>query len=1188
MLFLLPRKDSGLHKGSNQRRTTAAVGFAVMAAISRCPSPWYLAAIFCTLLALVDAQTASTGSLIGFAVDPAGSVVPGVNLRLIEQASGESHSAVSDKEGRFSFSFLRPGSYQLQISKSHFAPLTISEIVISVTETRRVELHLRLATVVEQTQVSSELPIVQTDNSTLGRTVDNRELNSLPLATRNVAQIVGLSPGVTAGVFNAGELGLGGIALSQIASSNDGIFAHGARSYDNNWELDGISVSDVQSSGAGSGGIPVPNPDGLQEFKVQTAVYDAAYGRYGGANVSVITKSGTNLYHGTVFEFLRNDVLNANDFFLNRVGRPRPNLKQNQFGFSFGGPIKKETLLFFGSYQGTRQVNGMAAGQSRIACASSLSSPPLTNDRSPNELGRLFGGMSGAMGGVAIEPDGSNINPSALALLNFKLPDGSFLIPTPQTVDFSKPYASEGFSVFTYPCDFDEDQFLANVDYLVSQKGKLAARFFFANANETVTFPGNFFNPAPNIHGFSSPNQSSNRVFSLTHTYTFDNALLNQLRLGFVRTTGRAQSHSPFEWSHVGVSESEMSMNDELPNLNILGSVALSSAFPLHFAQNSFVVSDGLSLVHGAHTLRFGGSITRVQDNFRDPGLGSFVQFLSWPDFLLGLSASDNGTGTFSNVFASLDVFGLFDRDFRVWEASLFSQDDYRIGKRLTVNFGLRYERLGQFGDKLGRNSSFDVSKANRNPPANGSVAGYIVASNFPGIPPPGVLRSDNTFANQGDGQNTIAPRLGFAWQVLPTTSRFLLRGGYGMYFSRPTGQAFFQSASAAPFALLRVAVGATNSDASFQSPFSQPFPTADSFPLFPPYSPTTAATIYTSPPNFRSALIQQYSLNVQEELAKRMLLEVGYVGARGTHLQRVRSLNQAVSGSPANPVRGIMSNTLANIPSRVPIPGIPADSLDMVESAGSSWYNGLEVSLENRVSDSLQFLASYTFSKALDTDGANINGTSAGLALTLGDQNSPNQRWGRASFNRTQRFIISSTWSIPSPHRGLGASIFGGWALDVIAAIQSGNAVTIADTNTSNVFGISEDRAQLTGMCRKNQLVRSGRIESKLNNYFNTPCFTTPPVIGADGIGTTFGNSPTGIADGPGQVNLDLAVSKAISLSWPQEKSTLELRAEFFNLFNHPQFANPDANFTSPTFGVISSTAVNPRVGQLALKLAF
>jgi len=670
---------------------------------SRCVSSWNLAPVLCALLAFAHGQTASTGSLIGFVLDPSGSVVPGVILHLTAQASGESHSAVSDKDGRFSFSLLRPGRYQLQISKAQFDPLTISEVNISVTETQRVEVHLRLAPVFEQTQVSSELPIVRTDNSTLGRTVANGELISLPLVTRNVAEIVGISPGVTAGVFNAGELGLGGIALSQIANSNDGIFAHGARSYDNNWELDGISVSDVQSSGAGSGGIPIPNPDGLQEFKVQTALYDAAYGRYGGANVSVITKSGTNLYHGTVFEFLRNDVLNANDFFLNQVGRPRPNLKQNQFGFSFGGPVKKAKLLVFGSYQGTRQVNGVAAGQSRIACSSSLSSPPLTNDRSQSELGLLFGGMGGAMGGVTIQADGSNINPAALALLNFKLPDGSFLIPTPQTVDPSRSFASQGFSVFTHPCDFEEDQFLANADYFVSQKSRIASRFFFANANKTVTFPGNFFNPAPNIPGFTSPNQSSNRVFSLAHTYTFDNALLNQLRLGFVRTTGRTESHSPFKWSDVGVKEGTMNMTDELPNLNILGSVAFSSAFPLAFAQNSFILSDGLSLVHGAHTLRFGGSVTRVQDNFRDPGIGSFVQFLSWPDFLLGLSAKDNGTGAFSNVFASIDNFGLFDREFRVWEASLFSQDDYRIGKQLTVNLGLRYEWLGQFGDRLGR-----------------------------------------------------------------------------------------------------------------------------------------------------------------------------------------------------------------------------------------------------------------------------------------------------------------------------------------------------------------------------------------------------------------------------------------------------------------------------------------------------
>jgi hypothetical protein len=334
--------------------------------------------------------------------------------------------------------------------------------------------------------------------------------------------------------------------------------------------------------------------------------------------------------------------------------------------------------------------------------------------------------------------------------------------------------------------------------------------------------------------------------------------------------------------------------------------------------------------------------------------------------------------------------------------------------------------------------------------------------------------------------------------------------------------------------------------------------------------------------------MVQQFGLNVQAELQKNLLLEVGYVGARGTHLQRFRSLNQALDASPENPIRGVTSNTVANIGLRVPIPGIGPDSLREIESEGSSWYNALEASLTKRLSHGLQFLASYTFSKTLDTDGANVNGASAANTLTLGDQNSPARRWGRASFDRTHRFVFSETWTLPRLLRGPGRAVLGGWNLAAIATIQSGSALTIAYTNPMNVFGISEDRAQLSGTCSKGQLVTAGSIQSKLNDYFNKSCFTTPPIIGADGIGTGFGNSPTGVVDGPGQANLDLALSKTVALRWRLENSSIQFRAEFFNALNHPQFANPDTNFSSPTFGVISSTAVNPRVGQLALRFAF
>jgi hypothetical protein len=387
---------------------------------------------------------------------------------------------------------------------------------------------------------------------------------------------------------------------------------------------------------------------------------------------------------------------------------------------------------------------------------------------------------------------------------------------------------------------------------------------------------------------------------------------------------------------------------------------------------------------------------------------------------------------------------------------------------------------------------------------------------------------------------------------------------------------------------VFRLNAGRSNENATFQEPFPQPFPTPETFPFFPAYSPTTNTTVHSVAPGLRPAMIQQYSVNVQAEVHEGWLLEIGYVGTRGTQLLRQRSLNQALTASANNPIRGVTTNTVTNIPLRVPIPGVPADSLVQMESQGSSWYNGLEASLTKRLRHGLQFLASYTFSKTLDTDGADVNSTSSGTALTLGDQNSPRQRWGRASFDRTHRFVFSTTWTLPNPPRGVSRAVLGDWSLAAIATIQSGGALTIVQTNSTNVFGISEDRAQLSGTCVKSQLVKGGTVESKLGGYFNAACFTGSPVVGADGIGTAFGNSATGIVNGPGQANLDLAFSKTVTLRWPIERSSLQFRGEFYNALNHTQFADPDTNFTSPTFGVISSTAVNARVGQLALKLVF
>lgn len=1154
----------------------------------------FVALMLLGLLALVTVpvtravpQTASTGALTGEVLDSTGRGIAGASVEAENPDTAVSRSTLCDDEGSFVLTLLPPGTYQLTVRKGGYSQEQ-SSVDIAVTESIRLSISLRIAGTAQTIVVRTSTSQVQTDSAALGRVVDGDMVTNLPLVTRNYTQIAVLSPGVSAGVFNAGELGSGGMPLSQISGSSDGIFVHGARSYDNNYELDGISVNDVQGSGASSGGIPIPNPDTIAEFKVQTGLYDAAFGRLGGANISVVTKSGTDAFHGAIFEFWRNNVLNANDFFLNETEQPRADLKQNQFGFTVGGRILKDKLFFFGSYQGTRQVNGLAAGQARIACTATVTSPPLTNDRSAAALGSLFAGKSGALGGVAVNADGSNINPAALALLNLKLPDGQFLIPTPQKINLSAPFASQGLSVFSEPCQFKEDQFSVNADYLISGKSKLTGRFFFADDSETVTFPGNGLNPTGNIPGFPSPFSAGYRVFSLAHTYTFDNTRLNHAQFGYVRTTGNTTAATPFSWSSVGVSAGQMSDANELPSLSILGSISMASGYPRAFEQNNFVFDDVFSMIHRAHSIRMGGALTRLQDNINVAGLGSYLLFLSWPDFLLGLDAQNNGTGTFSNVYGSADAYGLMQRQYRAWEGSLFVQDGFRVRKSVTLNLGLRYERFGQLGDDLGRNSSFDVNKIDSNPPASGSLAGYLVGSNFSNTIPAGVTKTGNTAGNYGQGQNTVSPRIGFSWQVLPRLNRVVLRGGYGIYYSQPTGQAFFQSVFGAPFSDLRIVLGPANSGATFQTPFLEPFPTPDSFPLFTPYGPGTSTTIYAVSPHFRPAMIQQYSLNLQWELPEGWLWETGYVGTRGTHLLRQRSANQALNATAENPIRGQKSDTVANIGLRAPILGVAPDSMNIEESEGSSSYNALEISLTKRLSRGFQFLASYTFSKTLDTDGANINAISAGNIITLGNQNVPQQRWGRASTDRTNRFVVSGTWNLPLPSRGLEGAFLGGWALSGVAVAQSGSALTIALANATNVFGISEDRAQLSGMCGKNELLTNGSLETRLNNYFNKSCFATPPIIGADGIGTAFGNSGTGIVDGPGEFNVDLSMSKLFALRWPRDGDTLEFRAEFFNAFNHPQFANPDGNFSSPTFGVITSTAVNARVGQLGLKFSF
>ncbi len=1187
--------------------------------------------LLCFVPFRMAAQTAGTGAITGTVVDSSGATVSGASVTVRNSSTGETRSVVSASDGTFRAALLSPATYTVSVEKTGFKTVAQSNIQVVVTEIAKIAFTLQPGAIAEKVEVRANEEMVQTESSALGRVVNEEAVTSLPLVTRNYTQILSLSPGVIAPVNNATDLGRGNGGLSGIIGgfgNDESIHANGNRSIDNNFQMNGLQVNDL-SGGTGGGGVPIPNPDTIQEFKVQTGQYDASFGRNAGASVELMTRSGTNSFHGNVFEFFRNTVLNANDYFFIQAGQPRGVLDENQFGGTLGGPLKKDKVFFFGSYQGTRQRNGVTAG-----CFSTMVLPPLTNDRSALGIAQVFNGQTGALENVAIQaglppflfpaidassPNGNgtpnpyNINPVALALLQMKQPNGSYLIPTPQT--------ASGLTILQDACTFNEDQYLANVDYVQNQRSTFFARYFIANSNETMTFPSAGISNTNSTIGSPSLTPERFQALALGHTFTFNSNLINELRVGFHRTTVIGNQTNPFTFSSIG--STVPSFYNDLPSLDIGSCCTAGGGAPSGSIQGSWDIVDSLAWTHGKHNVRFGGGVTRSYQFQRDFRSNGIEDFLTFPDFLLGLDAADNGLGlanaitggafpAFSNIVVSIDFVGLSDRDERTWDGSAYAQDDIKLTRQFTLNLGMRYERIGELGDSLGRNGNFDPALYTP-PPQTGCPAactgilnGYTVPSNFQGTVPAGVTKTGNNLGIPGIGQNALAPRVGFAWQVLPNSDRMVVRSGYGIYYTRPVGAAILETLSSPPFGLLQVCQAACNGGASEQTPFG-PAPPISAFPVFQPYSQATNQNILLLGQDFRPPIIEQYSLGIQSRLAKDYLLDLGFVGSRGTKIIRQRGLNQALSATPQNPVNGATDNEFANIHQRLPLIGFASDaaSVNQIESNGASWYNGLQASLTKRFSNGLQFLASYTWSKEMDTDGVDPEWTSAGGTSSLGNQSAdPRTRYGPGLFNRNQRFVFSYVYSLPGPKNlsSLKGRVLGGWAASGVTTIQTGQWLTVTGQNSLNDFGITNDRVQLAPGCASAQLANSGSVKSRLNNYFNGNCINRPdltmplnsvtnsaswPVIdpSPNGVGTAFGNSAVGAVTGPGQQNYDISAQKTFSFS---ERMNFLFRAEFFNAFNHAQFANPDVSTADAIFGVITHTSVNPRVMQLALKLNF
>ena len=1138
----------------------------------------FLAFVSCALVTacgLLSAQTGGTGAISGAVTDPSAAVLVGVQVRVTDVATGFTRTSQSNDRGLYLVSLLPPGHYTLEVRKQGFKVASSSDVQVIVAETTVLNIRMETGAVSETITVTASNVDLQTESSELGRVTDSEMLENLPLVTRNFTQVIGLNPGVSQEVNNASEIGRGG--GSQEANPAGGsIMSQGATSTDNNFQMNGLTINDVQGSWIYSSGIPAPNPDTIQEFKVQTALFDATTGRNAGANVDVITKAGTNDYHASLFEYFRNEDLNANDWFANRAGSPRGILRQNQYGFTAGGPLIKNKLLLFGSWQGTKQYNSTDPSNHKFVYL-----PPLTNDRSAAGLGAAFAGDYGYLGPLfgTINADGSNIAPQAFALFQAKLPNGQYVIPTPQSINTALPLEVQGSAYLNSPGFFNENQWMVNGDYLASDRNKIAVRYFGALSNvqwttlyETEGFP------------LSQPERFD--VASLADTYTISPTLVNQFVVGIHRSTSNQSYGNAFTFSSLGMNVP--AENDKYPNLWIVDDgFQTGTTSALRFLQEEYQLADTLSWVTGKHQFTFGGGFTSGRDNMSKFDFQAYVLPLTWADFLLGQSYLPYGV-PYSNIYETYEGIGAFQRDWRYKDANAFIQDNYRVARRLTLNLGLRYERIGDFGSANG-GGNVDVSKIDPNPPATGSLNGYLVNSNYKGPAlPAGVIQGKNKFGFNGDGQNTWNPRFGFAW-TLPGTDRFVLRGGIGIYHTTTEGQMNLLLCAEAPTGIWSVLTGTYNAASTDASPF----PAAPNFPVFTPYSPYTEFTLAALAMDWRPPTIYHYSLGLQSRLPGGAILDVAYAGARDLHSILGRSINQAPLASAENPIRGQTANTVANIPLRAPYLGWTANTMYYFGTDGEAWYSSLQASLTQKFRHGFQYQAAYTWQRLLSpvpgfTTGSNEFGPTGDQTQLRAHESG----YGPDYNIRPQRFVLSAYYALPSPgkSRRFLATTLGGWSIATATVVQDGQQSSITFNNIYNAYGITSDRASYAPGCSARNVATKGSPSQRVDNYINTACFAAPAVIGADGVATGFGNTPNGILRDPYQAVVDLSLSKSQRVNWPREGASVQLRADFFNALNHPNFAAPDNAYTTTpsAFGKITGMSTNPRVIQLALRFAF
>ena len=1177
------------------------------------------------------AQGGATGAISGTVQDVTGAVVAGAQVQIINQDTGAAARTVrTDANGGFSAPLLPVATYTVKIIAAGFGDGNFKDIAVRITETTRLTARLAPLRVLEKIEVQASVQTIETTTATTGQAIEERTIRELPLATQNFQQLLTLSTGAQSELNASAQLGRG----------NARVIVNGQREDNNNYLIEGISATDYNVSQ--STNVPLPNPDVIEEFKVQTSLYDASQGRNSGGNVNAVLKSGSKDFHGDVYEFFRNDVFNANEFFQNRARQKRPSVKQNIFGGSLGGPLGP-LGFFFMNYQGTRQRSGLSPGTS----ISNPGFPILPADRSAANLAAIF--STPATVNCSAVP--ITIDPVMVKLLNLKSNQfggdaNGYLIPsllgTPGVnVDNNCNVSLNSASfVISKPGKYTDDQFTTNWDKEFNNgNDKLAARFFFSNAESLLPFGAGGLQASLGGTLASSISATdlnfpydlpvNTRFLSIAETHLFSPTLVNDFRFGYVRINNSLINLPP-----AGVTADAVGI--DRPTNNITSSIYKftlgSSGFQIgptppadqFQTQNNFNFVETLSWVRGKHTFRFGGEYARVNLDKLFPQTFNGQLF-----FVNGGGLTDFQKALAGQVDFSFGGGGVYNHQYRNNNYSFFAQDDWKVGQDLTLNLGLRTEILGAFYDKRCHIGNFDpaLGNAGKYPLIYGSCAKKLGVAGMPGS------GSDTTLKNAYT--TGLGPRIGFAWDVLGHHNT-TVRGGYGIYFVREDVGTVDQLSFQAPILPIAFGGGPAGCLGSFFS--SNPLPGCPN-PNFnalpkagvldgnflpclgvitgftgpagtngspditcangsPGVVPSYNLFALVVPRTFKAPNTQQWNFTIQRDLGKQWVLELGYIGNHAIHLRETRTNIQAQLASPSHHVIVQTTNgpvtltdsTVANGVARSTLQGINGyGGMQLFANDAYSHYHSLQTTLSRRWGAGY-FQGAYTFAKSTD---ATSSGNTA-LNTAFNDESDLKFSRGLSDYDRKHRLSVSYRYDLPffSAASGLKRTLLRDWAVSGITILQSGSPFSVTDASAGTAYlapGLTS--ATLGGSLVAGGSIAAGPthgdIHQRINGYLNRNNFDVAPPAYTGASVTAFGNLGRNIYRGPFQQNWDFSLIKNLRLT---ERQSLRFTADFFNIWNHANFGNPiqtDVSFTTG-FALINSTVGTPRLIQFQLRYAF